>query len=410
MTTHRPFREIVPSGTNLEFIGKTRTWVIVSILLVAGSIAMLFVNKSMRGDYLNWTIDFKGGTEIIMDFKKSGTDEFTPVSSGDARDALKAAGFKSFDVSEFTYEISQDDGSVADIQGILVRTKDFGAMDKARAADVAAKFVNHFKGEAELRASWAGDQLFVRGTKLVEEEEAAAFFKAESLEMKPWGPTAGSFRTPNEGTGEYSAQYVVWGIDRQFRDALTAGLEGIDAHVLQVYGVGSKAGGKLRNDGIKSLFFAILLIMLYLAVRFDVRYAPGAVVALLHDALLVVGVFAVTWQEVSLTSIAALLTIIGYSVNDTVVIFDRIRENVTRLKDKKFARVINISLNETLARTLLTSLTLFVVTLMMNIFGTGLVRNFAFAMNIGVIVGVYSSVFVASPVALYLHNRYFAAK
>ena len=129
--------------------------------------------------------------------------------------------------------------------------------------------------------------------------------------------------------------------------------------------------------------------------------------ALLHDAILVIGVFAITWQEVSLTTVAALLTVIGYSVNDSVVIFDRIRENVVRLKDKKFGRVINISLNETMARTLLTSITLFVVTLMMNLLGTGLVRNFAFAMNIGVIVGVYSSVFVASPVALAIHNKWY---
>jgi preprotein translocase subunit SecF len=150
------------------------------------------------------------------------------------------------------------------------------------------------------------------------------------------------------------------------------------------------------------------LIMLYLAFRFDVRYAPGAVVALLHDAILVVGVFAVTWQPVSLTSVAALLTVIGYSVNDSVVIFDRIRENVGRLKDKRFSRIINISLNETMSRTLVTSLTTFVATLAMSIFGTGLVRNFAFAMNVGIIVGVYSSVFVASPVALAIHNRWFA--
>jgi preprotein translocase subunit SecF len=179
--------------------------------------------------------------------------------------------------------------------------------------------------------------------------------------------------------------------------------------VVQVYGVGPKAGEQLRNDGIKALFYAIVLIMLYLVFRFDVRYAPGAVVALLHDGMIVVGAFAVTWTDFSLTTVAALLTVIGYSVNDTVVIFDRIRENVGRLKDKKFARIINISLNETLSRTLLTSLTLFVVTIMMNIFGTGLVRNFAFAMNIGVIVGVYSSIFVAAPVALYIHNKYFAA-
>ncbi len=130
-------------------------------------------------------------------------------------------------------------------------------------------------------------------------------------------------------------------------------------------------------------------------------------IALLHDSILVVGVFAVTWMDVSLTSVAALLTVIGYSVNDTVIIFDRIRENVGRLTDKRLPRVVNISLNETLSRTLLTSLTLFVVTLMMNIFGTGLVRNFAFAMNVGVVVGVYSSIFVASPFLLWADARFY---
>ena len=204
--------------------------------------------------------------------------------------------------------------------------------------------------------------------------------------------------------------FRIAGLDAQFKKALEGALTGVEAVVVQVDGIGSKAGKKLRNDGLKSLFYAVALIMLYLAFRFDIRYAPGAIVALLHDALLVVGVFAATYTEVSLTSVAALLTIIGYSVNDTVVIFDRIRENVVRLKDKKLPRVVNVSLNETMTRTLLTSLTLLVVTLMMNIFGTGLVRSFAFAMNIGVVVGVYSSVFVASPVLLYMDRKFYGGK
>jgi len=120
-----------------------------------------------------------------------------------------------------------------------------------------------------------------------------------------------------------------------------------------------------------------------------------------------VGVFALFWEEFSLTTVAAILTVIGYSVNDTVIIFDRIRENAHKLKDKKFIRVMNISINETLSRSLLTSLTVFVTTLMMNIFGTGLVRNFALAMNVGVITGTYSSIFIASPIALWIHNRFY---
>ncbi len=410
MATHKPFRELLPPGTNFEFVGKTRVWVMFSLLLIAGSISMLFVNKSMRGDYLNWTIDFKGGTEIVFAFTKDGTDEYATTGTGDVRKALKTAGFDGFAVSDFTFALENEDGSETEVSGMLVRTPDFGALADAKQIQYAAEFTETFKGEGEIKATWSGDQLFVRGTSFVTEEAAKAFFAERNLELRPWSKIqTEQYGASEEGTGEYGAQYSIRGIDAQYQDALNKGLSGVDAQAINVYGVGAKAGSKLRNDGIKALFYAMALIMLYLAFRFDIRYAPGAVMALLHDAIIVVGVFALTWQEVSLTTVAALLTVIGYSVNDSVVIFDRIRENVDRLKDKKFARVINISLNETLSRTILTSLTMFVVTLMMNIFGTGLVRNFAFALNIGVIVGVYSSIFVASPVALLIHNKYFSS-
>jgi preprotein translocase subunit SecF len=216
------------------------------------------------------------------------------------------------------------------------------------------------------------------------------------------------FAAAEEGTGEYTAQLSIRGIDAQYQDSLTAALDDVDVDVINVYGVGAKAGEKLRNDGITALLAAMGLIMVYLAIRFDIRYAPGAVVAMVHDAIMVIGVFAATWTEVSLTTVAALLTVVGYSVNDTVIIFDRIRENVAKLKGQKIARIINVSINETLSRSLLTSLTVFVTTLMMNVFSTGLVRNFAFAMNVGVIVGAYSSIFIASPVMLLIHNRYYS--
>jgi len=121
--------------------------------------------------------------------------------------------------------------------------------------------------------------------------------------------------------------------------------------------------------------------------------------------VLVMGAFAVTYKEFSLTTIAAVLTVIGYSMNDTIVVFDRIRENASRLRDKKFPQIVNISINETLSRTILTSATVFFVTLAMNIWGTGTIRDFAFAMNVGVIVGTYSSIFVASPVLIWLNEK-----
>ena len=182
------------------------------------------------------------------------------------------------------------------------------------------------------------------------------------------------------------------------------------AAIQQVDSVGAKAGKQLRNDGIRSLLYAILLIMVYIAFRFDFRYGPGTVVALLHDAIIVIGAFAITYKEFSLTTVAAILTIIGFSMNDTIVVFDRIRENAARLRDSKFDRVVNMSINETLSRTILTSATVFFVTLAMNIFGAGVIRDFAFAMNVGVIVGTYSSIFIASPVLIWLNDKYAASQ
>jgi preprotein translocase subunit SecF len=294
---------------------------------------------------------------------------------------------------------------------MLVRTPSFGAADDAKVDEVLATLEEKLADKDLVNAPrWSGDRIYVRTKKPLTEDEAKALLSGVGLAMKDWsGDMTQDFATADEATGEYNAQLAVSGLETTFKSALEKNL-GVSVDLIQSDAVGARAGKELRNDGAKSLFYAIALIMLYLAFRFDVRFAPGAVIALLHDAILVVGVFAVTWTDVSLTSVAALLTVIGYSVNDTVVIFDRVRENVERLKDKKLARVINISLNETLSRTLLTSITLFVVTVMMNIFGTGLVRNFAFAMNIGVVVGVYSSIFIASPVLLYLDTKYYGGR
>jgi preprotein translocase subunit SecF len=178
----------------------------------------------------------------------------------------------------------------------------------------------------------------------------------------------------------------------------------------RVDSVGAKAGKQLQLDGLRALIGAILLIVVYIAFRFDFRYGPGTVVALLHDAVIVVGAFAVTYKEFTLTTLAAVLTIIGFSMNDTIVVFDRIRENAAKYRDRRFDKLVNQSVNETLSRTILTSATVFFVTLAMNIFGTGVIRDFAFAMNVGVIVGTYSSIFIASPVLIVLNEKFVASQ
>src|SRR5262249_23453267 len=235
---------------------------------------------------------------------------------------------------------------------------------------------------------WSGDRLNVRSKDKISVDETKKVFEQFKLEVQPWR-TKGSpseadlYSTADQASHEYSQWYSIGGVAKQIADTFKEVLPGVDVDIYQSYGVGAKAGAKLRDDAAKSIVYAIFLIMLYLAFRFDIRYAPGAAFATIHDAVMVIGVFAVTWTDVSLVSVAGLLTVMGYSTNDTVIVFDRIRENQAKLKDKKIERIIDISINEMLVRTILTSSTVFATTLIMNIFGTGEVRNFAFAMNVG---------------------------
>ena len=408
-TTHKPFRELIQPGSTFEFMGRAKLWFAFSTLICSACIGMLFINQAWRGEMMNWSTDFKGGTEMVFGFYKKGTDQPADIDAGQVRKALGKAGFDAVEVSDFTWEQESSKGTVK-ATGMLVRTPDFGAVPPDVQNKVADDFARTFASLEPLKISWSGDRIYLRSMKKADWKPVEPFLAKYALKLKPWDKEEEErYKVAEEGTGEYTTQFAVEGIDARYRSAIQAGLGAdIDVHTVNVYGVGAKAGSKLRNDAIVSMFYAMLLIMLYLVIRFDLRYAPGAVIALLHDAIVVVGVFALVWEEFSLTTVAAILTFIGYSVNDTVIIFDRIRENAHKLKDKKFIRVMNISINETLSRSLLTSLTVFVTTLMMNIFGTGLVRNFAFAMNIGVITGTYSSIFIASPVALWIHNRYYS--
>lgn len=164
--------------------------------------------------------------------------------------------------------------------------------------------------------------------------------------------------------------------------------------------VGPKAGAELRTSAFKALMWAILAIMIYLALRFDYKFAPGAIAALIHDVVLIIGAFILTQKEFSLQIVAALLAIIGYSVNDTVVIYDRVREIEAANPNLSTPQIINRAINETMSRTIITSLTVFGVSLVMLIWGGSVIHDFFFAMTIGVVLGVYSTIFIAIPMTV----------
>jgi preprotein translocase SecF subunit len=174
--------------------------------------------------------------------------------------------------------------------------------------------------------------------------------------------------------------------------------------VERVETVGPRVGEQLRNSGLMSVLLALLFILIYIAFRFDIRYAPGAVIALFHDVTITLGVYGALGMEVSMPTIAAILTIVGYSLNDTIIIFDRIRENLIDMKDRPVEEIVDASVNDSLSRTILTSLTTLLSVVALYVFGGGLIKDFAFALLVGIVVGTYSSTFVASPIMIVMHN------
>ncbi len=180
--------------------------------------------------------------------------------------------------------------------------------------------------------------------------------------------------------------------------------------VRRVESVGPKIGKELQSDALSAILLSLLLILIYISFRFDRFYAYGAVVALIHDVLITMGVFSLLNIEIDLTIVAAFLTIVGYSLNDTIVVFDRIRENVIKHARESLDTIVNISLNSTLGRTIVTSLTTFVVVLSLFLFGGEVIKNFAFALIVGIFVGTYSSIYVASPVMMYFEKKVAAKK
>jgi len=175
--------------------------------------------------------------------------------------------------------------------------------------------------------------------------------------------------------------------------------------ILSVEKVGPKVGAELSSDALMAILSALLLILIYVSVRFEFKYAVGAIAALVHDVLITIGVFSILGYEISLAVIAAFLTIVGYSLNDTIVIFDRVRENVKTTKNAPMKNIINQSINESLSRTIITSLTTFFVVLILFLFGGEVIHTFSFAMIVGVLIGTYSSIFVASPVVIKMDSK-----
>lgn len=204
-----------------------------------------------------------------------------------------------------------------------------------------------------------------------------------------------------EGLTDEETAKAMEALTEKLNTSLAAFFEGSQAEIRRIDSVGPQVGNELKKNSILAMFYSLLLILVYIGLRFDYKYAPGAVFCLFHDAIVVLGIFAFFDLEVNMQTLAAVLTIIGYSLNDTIVIFDRIRENEKLYRDKSFYWVCNKSINDTLSRTLLTAFSTMLAVVPMYLFAGGVIKDFSFTLGLGIIFGCYSTVYVATPLVIF---------
>ncbi|HLB59784.1 MAG TPA: protein translocase subunit SecF [Bdellovibrionota bacterium] len=222
-------------------------------------------------------------------------------------------------------------------------------------------------------------------------------FKTSSVQS--FGDKHGSFLIRVELTEE-----GIHGVAQKIENGFKQKFPGSTITVESVESVGPKVGEELKRKGVLALVFSLMAILIYVAIRFNFTYSPGGIVALIHDVIVTLGFISFFQVEFDIVTLAAILTIIGYSINDTIVIYDRIRENIPKMKGSSIVDICNKSLNETLSRTVLTSGTVLLTVSALFFLGGSVIHPFAFAMLVGVLAGTYSTIGIATPVFLWLHN------
>jgi len=336
--------QFIKPDININFVGKRKIAFAVSLALILISIASLLVHKGPK-----FGIDFAGGTLIQVKFGD-------PVSLKDIKSGLKSINLGKSSVQGFGDQSDNEylirtDMSVMTSQGFSSKVQE--TLESATG-----------KGVTIRRVEMVGPQV---GKDLREKALFAMFYSLLFIAIYI--------------SGRFELKWVLSGV-------MAGALMGA-VYLLSIF-----------NVSVPFLIAAALMVTLLLFWFLGLKYAMGAIVALVHDVMITVGIFSIFGKEFTLPIIAALLTIIGYSLNDTIIVFDRIRENLKKYHKNPLEIIVNRSVNETLSRTLLTSLTTLVVVITLFVLGGGIIHDFAFALLVGIIVGTYSSVYVASPILL----------
>jgi preprotein translocase subunit SecF len=371
--------DIVPHGTKFDFVGKRHIAVVLS--LIANLAVILWALPFVHG--LSYGVDFAGGTEMEVKFG-------TGIDPGRVRTAVEEMGFKGASVqaygpdAEHSYLIRVERVALLtpqDVERVAQAVK-----AKLPMADYA--FNPEFGDKIDFQFKGATD------AKAVQEAVEAAGVKVSEV-RKEQGLEAGSS----------SFAVITQGIQDKVKAGLAERFAAEQPEVRRVEYVGPAVGRELRAQGFKAILYAMILIVAYIGLRFDFRFSPGVIIAIVHDAIITLGYFAFSGREFNLTSIAVILTVVGYSVNDTVVVYDRIRENQGKYKGRNLADIVNLSINEVLGRTFLTSFATALSLIGLLVLGVGTIFDFAFAMLIGIISGTYSTWFIAAPMTIWLEER-----
>jgi preprotein translocase subunit SecF len=369
--------DIIPHGTKFDFVGKRHIAVVLSLI-----VNLAVVGWAFKG--LNFGVDFAGGTEMEVKFAET-------VDPGAIRRSVEELGFK--DASVQTYGPESENTFLIRVGRVaMMSAEDFQKVVKA----VKGKFA--VKGEPAFNADM-GDKIDFQFDVPVEPGALRAAVEEAGVRVRDVREEQGLAA----GTRSYAV--ITQGIREKVEHDLGARFAQAKPEVRRVEFVGPAVGRELRNQGFKAVLYAMALIVIYVGLRFDFRFSPGVIIALLHDAMITLGYFAFSGREFNLTSIAVILTVVGYSVNDTVVVYDRIRENTAKLKGKPLADIVNLSINETLGRTILTSFATALSLVGLLFFGVGTIFDFAFAMLIGIVSGTYSTWFIAAPMTIWLEER-----
>lgn len=368
--------------TNINFMKYRRLFVGVSVLLVSIGLVSVFVVGE-----LNLGIDFAGGTQLTLKFAE-------PVEVDDLRQTLAGQGVADASIQQFG-----DLGA----NEVIIKTPLVGDGDEGSRARVVAALDGRFNsgGDSRLDLNRDGvdsvaDLLMSRDPEQVAQadpETARAHYEETAQALLDIRRNSGMIVSWEELEGAP-------GVSAEVLSTMKAESQLGKFAVLGAENVGPQIGSELRRKGILAVIASLIGMLVYVWYRFELRFGVGALIAVTHDIVIVLGLFALAGFEFNLTTIAGFLTLVGYSVNDSVVIFDRVRENMRRSRREPLVDIMNRSLNQTLSRTVLTSGTTLLAVGCLLFLGGDVLRGFGFILTTGVIVGTYSSIYVASPFAL----------